>query len=816
MKNIIVLVFVFFHFITKAQQAGSVDLTFNTNDVGYGLWDGSNGRINVTAIQDDGKIVIGGAFTTYSNNWKEKLIRLNSDGSLDSSFNVTLPNEITEISSLTIQSDGRILVGGTRCFFRLNVDGSSDINFNLNSNFNPSSVSSGTIHAIIIEQNGKILVGGDMNPYIQRFNTDGTPDINFINTIFSGWISDLAIQQNGKIIICGNFSNYIARLNNDGSIDSSFNLGVGFKIGNTPDINTHTSKIKILSDDKILVCGSFNNYNGTPVIGIAKLNSDGSLDTNFNTQFNETNFSADIKSFIIQADNKIIISGSFQQTLWGPFPEKTIRLNSDGTPDTSFNVNDLYYEDDYMNRKYSVFTQTIQVNGKIIIAGAFSAYSEVGRNNIARLNEDGSLDMSFSTGIGTGAKKSVNISLLLPDGKIIIAGDFTWYNGVRRNKIARLNSDGDLDFSFNSGIGANLNITSICVQPDGKIIVGGNFDKYNNTPQKGLVRLNLDGSLDLSFNANPSGTSYFGIKTIILQPNGKILIGGDFENDVNFIQLNIDGSNDLNFIPNISGQSVMASAVQSDGKIIIGGNFSYTDYLKRLNPDGSVDLSFNTTNLPIGFVTSIAIQTNGKILASVTANSIYTYLFRFNIDGTLDSSFTVGISNNLIKSIIIQPNGKLIVSGYFTNFNNYIKNNIIRLNSDGSIDNNFNIGIGANNLIYTALLQLDGNIIIGGAFTSFDIFGRNRLARINGGESLSSNVVENYGNSKVFYPNPSSKKIYINKNIKSISIYSIDGKMMEVKLENNEINISDIPNGIYLIQVIDNDDKIYKEKLIKI
>jgi uncharacterized delta-60 repeat protein len=188
---------------------------------------------------------------------------------------------------------------------------------------------------------------------------------------------------------------------------------------------------------------------------------------------------------------------------------------------------------------------------RLLIGGQFTEVHGVNRNGIARLNADGSLDPTFDPGIGTD---DIVFSVALqPDDKVLIAGYFTHVNGVSRNYIARLNVDGSLDTSFNVGSGADYHVYSLLVQPNGKILVGGAFTVFNQANRQGIVRLDADGSIDPDFNPRP-GVSYFGIFDMCLQPDGKVVVAGSFVtvngvNRRNIARLNEAGSLDPTFHP---------------------------------------------------------------------------------------------------------------------------------------------------------------------------------------------------------------------------------------------------------------------------
>lgn len=176
----------------------------------------------------------------------------------------------------------------------------------------------------------------------------------------------------------------------------------------------------------------------------------------------------------------------------------------------------------------NVYTSTVQSDGKILIGGNFLLTNNVQKSFLVRLNSDGVIDTSFNAG-GLGANSSVYDIVVLADGKFLIGGSFTIYNGqFPRARIARLNADGSIVSSFNPGSGANGTVLDIAPQSDGRILIGGAFTTYNEISRNRLARLNADGSLDTTFNVGTGadGTVY----TLAPQPSGKILIGGFFAN----------------------------------------------------------------------------------------------------------------------------------------------------------------------------------------------------------------------------------------------------------------------------------------------
>ena len=736
-KVLLFLINVFF--ITHAfSQAGFNDPTFNPTDAGLG--DCANLTINTTAKQSDGKIIIGGDFTAYNGTTRNRIARLNTDGSLDVSFNQGT-GASNSIQTIAIQSDGKIITGGNFTAFngtarnyitRLNADGSTD------ASFNPGTGSNYIIYSTAIQSDGKIIAGGYFTAfngtttnYIARLNTDGSLDASFnaAGSGANGIIYTVAIQSDGKIIIGGEFTsfngsakNYIARLNTDGTPDATFNPGTG--AGNRIRATT------IQSDGKIIIGGDFTSYNGTGRNYIARLNTDGVLDATFNPGTGANNT---INTTALQSDGKIITGGTFT-AYNGTARNRIARLNTDGTLDAVFNPG--------TGAGNTIQTTAIQSDGKIIAGGAFTVYNGTPRNYITRINTDGSLDAAFNP--VTGSNNSIRSTTIQSNGKIIIGGTFTAYNGTGRNYIARLNTDGTLDATLNPGTGANGAILTTAIQNDGKIIIGGVFTTYNGTSRSRVARINADGTLDAAFTPGTGASNT--IETTAIQSDGKIIIGGDFTfyngTGRNYIaRLNTDGTLDATFNPGSgANNSVLTTAIQSDGKLIIGGAFtSYNgtarNYIARLNTDGTLDATFSPGIGASYIVRTTAIQSDGKIIIGGDFDTYNgtprKFIARVNTDGSLDAAFNPGTgAGGVLQASAIQSDGKIIIGGAFTTYSGTARNRIARVNTDGSLDASFSTGTGANNLIYTAAIQSDGKIIIGGDLTAYNGAGRNRLARL--------------------------------------------------------------------------------------
>ncbi|MDQ6912714.1 MAG: delta-60 repeat domain-containing protein [Verrucomicrobiota bacterium] len=268
----------------------------------------------------------------------------------------------------------------------------------------------------------------------------------------------------------------------------------------------------------------------------------------------------------------------------------------------------------------TVFAVTPQSDGKILIGGAYSQVNGIARSRIARLNIDGSVDMTFDPGSGTNSW--VFSIATQTDGKVVIGGWFTQINGVTRNFIARLNANGSVDMSFDPGSGANQRVYAVAVQTDGKIVIGGVFTQIDGVARGNIARLNANGSLDTSFDPGTGANNE--VRALAIQNDGKVVIAGSF-NQVNGVtranvaRLDPNGSVDMSFDPGSGANSyVSALALQSDGKVVISGNFIQIDgmnrsHIGRLNPNGGVDTSFDPGTGANAIVYAVAVQASGKV-----------------------------------------------------------------------------------------------------------------------------------------------------------------------------------------------------------
>lgn len=320
----------------------------------------------------------------------------------------------------------------------------------------------------------------------------------------------------------------------------------------------------------------------------------------------------------------------------------------------------------------------VQPDDKILIAGNFYLIGDVPRGNVARLNPDGTLDLSFNLNVTSDdqGRRFPDALALQADGKILVSQNLLRPNDWN-DQLERLNPDGSIDPSFDIGSGTNPGTVPSLIKPlsNGKIIIySSSLSIFNGVPVNQTIRLNNDGSLDENFNA----AGVVGVRQIIEQADGKLILVGSYTppgqtQSYNVFRLNADGSIDNSFLPESSSGvtgPLLTIAQQSDGKIIIGGRSTNYNGMPisqpfRIHPDGRLDESFNLSS-PFSSVISIKVLKDDKILVFGPKGGITT-LQRLNSDGSMDDAFEVTGTPSFMD-IACQSNGKILVCGILNGF----------------------------------------------------------------------------------------------------------------------------------------------------
>lgn len=322
-------------------------------------------------------------------------------------------------------------------------------------------------------------------------------------------IRAMALQPDGRIVVGGSFT-YIgmielpglARLAPDGAIDTGFT---------PPPVRAET--IAVLPDGKILIAGRFASAGGAPRPGIARLNANGTLDPAFAPgDWSNGGTTPSVSAFAVQPDGRIVVAGNAYDA--ASLSAITVfRLNADGTNDATFArpAIETYYG--------GVSALALDADGKVLIGGRFTAINGQARDNLARLDADGTLDAVFNP----GTDGDVMALVPLPDGRIVATGHYTTIAGSEHGSVARLTADGALDPTFDAGV-FDAGVTTVAPAVDGSLVVGGTFTLAGGEPRNYVARLAADGALDASYTMD---VDYWAM-SLARQIDGALFVAGGF------------------------------------------------------------------------------------------------------------------------------------------------------------------------------------------------------------------------------------------------------------------------------------------------
>ena len=875
MKNKIFKLFIATTTMMFIMQTMGVLATSSAMDPSFDVWAPAwfNADVNSIAMQSDGKIILGWDFTTYKWVQSNHIVRLNADDTKDTSFTIWSGFEDAwdqTVSKIILQADGKILVFGAftkynwaqvKYFARLNSDGSLD------TSFESWLINQWDINTIAIQNDGKILIGGWQFTYnwvskqwIARLNSDWSLDNSFDVWDNFSYVSGIGIQSDGKILISEyspwNYAGWYAlvRINADWSLDTSFKPG--YTGGGL------ISKIAIQDDGKIIALGQISNYQDpsyvlgycsnwvTEIDEVSCQNlgscSDGrqridqgscEVPTCSDPQYTDQGSCegmwscSDGRQNISQSSCELGTCSDSQYTDQSSCEAPTCtdpQYTDQGSCEGAYVCGDPYYKDqasceandnaweqpnqwrslntwnlsnywsqqnyrgqqNWWNNDYNTWTQwikangiirlnsdgsvdtwfitgegfdnidgswdiAIQADGKIIVGWNFYRYNNMSFGSLARLNNNWTLDTSFNVWLNWWSQ--VNWIWIKSNGDIVIG--WSLYYNWESQKFSHINTDGIREPIFNIWDWFNGRIFGMEIQADGKILVGGSFSSYRGTKTQNIVRLNTDGSKDTSFAVgNGIGGNRPYVQILKTQSDGKAILAGNFTSYQwvpanNIVRVNTDGSRDTSFdIGAWFNNAVGWVAIQSDGKIIVwwwfdkyqGNNVAC---MVRLNADGSKDTSFTvdpSLSLNCPSITNIKVFNDGKILLAGWQGGGAWKILRLNANGSKDTSFN-NVNNEqafwvivtYISSLAIQADGKLIIGGRFANASSGTPTeNILRLNANWTRDNSFDqVGLNMKSLgwwnVNTIQLQNDGKILVGWFALDQQGLSMYKLSRLN-------------------------------------------------------------------------------------
>lgn len=715
---------------------------------------GFNNVVHKAAIQTDGKVIAVGEFSSFSAQPRNGIVRLNPDGDIDLTFSIGTGFDDV-VYDVSIQSDGKIIAvgqfdsyNGNPCgrVARLNADGSFDATFNCTPGF------SGGPRILQIDSNDRLTIAGFFSSYngqdsnnIIRLTTDGSWDSEFnVGSGFSSSIQAMEFDVNGKLLVAGPFTSYnndlvkgIVRLTDTGDMDASFVTGEGLVAG----VGVAPGQIHSMSptsDGGVIILGEFSSYQGIPVAGITKIHMDGSLDMNFRKssgftasgtypdaydclmmpngtymiggRFTEVsdvkrnhiavmdangyitddmnlhwgfNTSAVVHCSMMRGDDRLLIGGTFTHFNSRKYAG-LIQLTLEGAIDTSF-------------IKYPIISSgmvrsfALQPGGELIIAGTFTQVQGQNQAGIARLDVNGNLDPTLSVGEGVGFSGTIKNIVVQPSGKIVMAGDFTSYDGITVGHIVRVNSIGILDNTFTAGSGFSAGVNSLIELSNEKLLAAGSFSSFNGVIAYRMQLLSANGVIDETFDIGNGPSSE--IVQVIESPEGDIfclfgfsgnpLFAGDPVGTV--FKISATGALITDFTSDIMDFGSTVSMIRTaDGGIVVGGhfgdwngNFNYS-HIVKLTPTGSLDLNFN----PGSGVNSSNFSTTINTFTSFPDNRLFCGGKFQMFDGYVTESIIC-----LISSLTTSVEESQNVSSVFTVFPNPCQDQIsIKLNDSVSVN----------------------------------------------------------------------------------------------------------------------------------
>jgi uncharacterized delta-60 repeat protein len=485
--------------ISFSQSSYDVDEASGNLAVVLNRTNNSTGPVSVTLSTSNGTATAPADYTASSTlvSWasgdfapKTVNIPIVADASAEGSESFTLT-----LSGIT----GGIILNNATVTANIREPGAEDSGF-AHGFFNNSS----SVRKLVVQPDGRIAFAGRASNIastpvngVGRFEVNGALDTAFIGGSGANSlpVNAIARQADGKLVVAGSFTTLhgvarvrVARLNEDGSLDTSFNPGTG------PD--NVVNDIVIRPDGRIIIGGYFLNVAGTARAGVAQLLPDGSLDTTFLATPIPGIVGTDIECLALQADGKVLFGGQLWTNFAAIFPNGfasgVLRLNTNGTVDTSFNIGTGAHTPGSVGSLRRVWSIAVEPDGQVVLGGDFTAFNGTSVNRIVRVNSNGALDSSFTTAVGTGANDSVRSIGMQGDGRILIGGYFTDVAGQARTRVGRLLATGAVDTTFAPVIPLTYSTSSpnycyqVLMQPDTRVLI--TLDSFGGT-QSGIKRV---------------------------------------------------------------------------------------------------------------------------------------------------------------------------------------------------------------------------------------------------------------------------------------------------------------------------------------
>ncbi len=632
--------------------------------------------------------------------------------------------------------------------------------------YQPNPITTSTrVYASLALPGGKWLAGGEFVQWdnsprasLARLNTDLTLDTTYAPPVINGVVYAMAQAPDGSVYIGGDFTAVDGhRRPGLAKLTPSLALDLTWQPKDSPAALTQVSALAVQADGKPLVARmSFTT--GALAAGnvLRRLNLDGTLDGTFTTSV-ALSGTARIYQLIVEPSGSIVLAGAF--TSVNSVNQANIaRVSSAGVVDTAFANN--------TGANNTVNSVTRLSDGRFLVGGNFNTIAGQTRNRVAILTSAGAADGTFTpTNTNNNTNGNVLGAAMLSDGRVLIGGTFTTYSNTTTFGLIRLTSAGAVDQAYTpsapfttafTSTTAGRNLMMFPITGDA-VAMFGTFQSVLNARRVGVAVLNLNGSL-----ANPPSSLLYRpayANAAFLQADGKLTLFGSMQaanGSTNLNQIarfNANGTVDSTF-PAGSGVELNGLSLfgfyrvirQSDGKYVGIGDFigyggEQANRLVRINADGTRDYSFDVGGGPNNYLVQLHPLAGGKTLlyglpSGFAFNGAAAVgLLRLNADGSRDQNFNpgTGFGGNSAAVVLEQPGtGKLYAGGGFVNYNGALAPGIVRINPDGSLDTTFTLPSAVSNgSISVMTLLRDGRIAIGGTFTGYNGTSVNRLAIIS-------------------------------------------------------------------------------------
>ena len=651
---------------------------------------------------------------TFGSQVHNGLVRLNFDGSLDTSFRPQPAVQIYSEIPYLVQPDGKIVVSNamalntsqsTRILARLNADGTADTGFGSQlapvfSQLTSPAVSS--ISCLRQQPDGKLLAAvyiantASAGPRLVRLLPTGAPDGSFFYPAPLGIPRTMALQPDGKILVSDGYINHplLTRLLPSGLVDGTFQAPP-LVLGNPGT----AAVIQVQANGRVLVAGARERNSFAPEANlfVVRLLDTGALDASWQPPM-YGDYQAKASSIQLLPSGQLLVAGS--PKLYASamaLPTGIALLDATGAYVPSFAP--------LLQQDGGIFSMILQTDGKIVAGGAFSEINGVTARNLARFNRDGTLDAAFTANCAVmGGTPYVNSLALQPDGKIVLGGGFAVAGGRSSTAVARLLPSGLADPAFASPLQPHSTLAMqqanhLALQGDGQIILTGYLHSAGAAQDRRILRLGTTGQVDASF--QPIATSddeYYNRYPVLVQPNGRIVTANlsyQARGAMTYEKVEAllpSGAVDPTFNRLLATRSSQASIITleqyPDGRLLVGGNFfSYSGTpagcLVRLSTNGALDASF-TSVIGSFVVRATALQPNGRILAAGTSFGINNNppIIRLLSDGSFDASFvrTQGpAQGSWVRKLLVQPDGGILVAGEFYTVAGQTRMGLVRL-----------------------------------------------------------------------------------------------------------------------------------------